>query len=64
MKNLAEKYPSLWVVLSIVPFGFFFHLIARNLGVDAKTILMVQLPLFLVQLFSFFMIVRYRKIIF
>ena len=64
MKNLAKRGGFIWVMLSIVPIAILVRVVGNLLYLRDNTIMVLQLMGLALQLYSFFMVIRYRKLIF
>ncbi len=64
MRNLAKKGGFMWVVFSIIPIASFTNMIGEAIHLDSSIIVGIQLPTLALQLFSLFMLIRYRREIF
>lgn len=64
MKNLAKRGGFIWVMLSIVPIAILVRVVGNLLYLGDNTIMVLQLMGLALQLYSFFMVIRYRKLIF
>ena len=64
MKNLAKKGGFMWFVLAATPIAAFTNLIGNAIHLDSSIIVGIQLPTLALQLFSIFMLIRYKREIF
>ena len=64
MRNLARKMGFMCVVLAIIPIATFANMIGKAAHIDSAIIVSIQLPALAVQLFSMFLMIRYRREIF
>ena len=64
MKKLAKRGGFIWVMLSIVPIAILVRVVGNLLYLRDNTIMVLQLMGLALQLYSFFMVIRYRKLIF
>lgn len=64
MRKLAKKGGFIWVVLAIIPIATFTNVIGEAIHLDSSIIVGIQLPTLALQLFSIFMLIRYRQEIF
>ena len=61
MRNLAKKGGFMWVVLAITPIATYANMIGKAIHLDSSIIVGIQLPTLALQLFSLFMLIRYRR---
>ena len=64
MRDLAKKGGFMWVVLAIIPTAAFTDMIGKAIHLDSSIIVGIQLPTLVLQLFSLFMLIRYKREIF
>jgi hypothetical protein len=64
MRNLAKKGGFMWVVLVIIPIAAFTGMIGKAIHLDSSIIVGIQWPALALQLFSLFMLIRYKREIF
>ena len=55
MQELAEKYQTLWSILGLIPLATFVYLFGKIIGAESSTILSIQIPCLVLQLFGVFM---------
>jgi hypothetical protein len=55
MKKLAEKYETLWFILGLIPLAAFVYLFGEIIGAESSTIVSIQIPCLVLQLFGVFM---------
>lgn len=54
----------MWVALAAIPMASLTNLIGKAIHLDSSIIIGIQLPMLAIQVFSLFMMIRYRKLIF
>ena len=64
MKDLVIKYPLLWLIGVSIPICSIVGIIGSPIGLSDLQILTIQIPALLFQLFSLFIMIRYRKELF
>lgn len=64
MRSLAKKGRFMWVVLAIIPTAKLAEMIGKANHLDNSIIIAIQLPTLALQLFSFFILIRYGPEIF
>jgi len=64
MKNLAKKGGFIWLMLAMLPTASLINVIGKAINLDSNIIVGLQLPSLALQLFSLFMLIRYRREIF
>lgn len=60
MKKLFGNGAFIWVVLAIFPIAIFIHIIGEFYHICSSVIVRMQLLFLVLQLFSFFINIRYR----
>ena len=64
MRNLAESGGMIWFLLAALPLASIINTMGKYLNLNVNTIVSIQLPFMIIQIFSLFMIIRYHKEIF
>jgi len=64
MRNLVRKMGFFVVILAIVPAATFMNFIGKMADLEPYIIVLVQLPLLAIQLFSAILLIRYNEEIF
>jgi len=61
LRSLAKNGGRFWFVAEIIPTALLVMLGGKGFGVDIKTIVTIQLPCLVVQVFALFLLVKYPK---
>lgn len=61
MKKLAEKGGFIWFILGVLPSAFIIFIIGNIINLESKTIVLIQLPFLIVQIFSLILMIIYPK---